>query len=130
LENVGPFTDYVGPFFVRRTGLAAGEPLRLGFRIERHHCNPRLVCHGGMLATFVDLCLARGLREADGIAGSVPTINMTLDYLAPAPLDSWIESRISVMRRTAKMGFLEVILHCAGEPVVRGSGIYKRARPF
>ncbi|WP_336967482.1 PaaI family thioesterase [Sphingobium aromaticiconvertens] len=129
MDRPGPFTHYVGPFFMRNEGLGEGEPTRLGFRVQQHHCNPRLVCHGGMLATFVDLCLARGLIAAEGIVGSAPTITMTMDFLAGAAMGDWIESRISVVKITRQLGFVETILHGSQGPVLRGSGTYKRPRP-
>lgn len=128
LSNMQSFTRHVGPFYIRHEQLLPNEPVRLGFRVQPHQCNPRLVCHGGMLATFLDLCLARGLMAEEGFFGSTPTINLSIDYLATAPVGSWVESRVTVLRRTNQLGFVQAVIQAGDEAVMRGSGTFKRPR--
>ncbi|WP_157220701.1 PaaI family thioesterase [Flavisphingomonas formosensis] len=123
-ERGGPFTDFTGPFYTTREALLPGERVRLGFRVGREHCNPRMVCHGGMLATFFDIVLAGGLI-AEGAPSPVITISMTLDYLAPAYFGEWIESRVEVPRLTHRIGFPQAMLVGPQGPVLRGSGVFK-----
>jgi acyl-coenzyme A thioesterase PaaI-like protein len=129
LPQMSPFTLHVGPFFIRHEALEPGERVRLGFRVEKHQCNPRDVCHGGLLASFLDLCLARGLMAEEGFFGSTPTINMTIDYLAAAPLGAWVESRITALRRTGRLGFAQALIMTGDQLLVRGSGTFRRTRP-
>eukprot|EP01042_Synura_sphagnicola_P010774 gene10774-13803_t len=42
-----------GPLFVK----IDGDTLKLGLRVEMRHCNPMQICHGGMLATFIDMLM-------------------------------------------------------------------------
>lgn len=128
LSNMSSFTLHIGPFFMRHEQLEPGEKVRLGFRVEEHQCNPRRICHGGMLASFLDLCLARGLMAEEGFFGGTPTINMTIDYLAPAPLGAWVESRVMTLRRTAQLGFAQALVLAGDQLLVRGSGTFKRTR--
>ncbi|MBN8889728.1 MAG: PaaI family thioesterase, partial [Rhodospirillales bacterium] len=74
----GYFTQLVGPIYICRDGLDAGESVRFGFRVRRDHCNPRMVCHGGMLAAVLDLVLACALRDSPDVTGPLPTISMSL----------------------------------------------------
>ena len=74
-----------------------GDRMLLGFRVEARHCNPGNVCHGGMLATFADMLLPIAARfQSKTDMGFLPTVSLTCDYLAPAPLDAWIEGRADV----------------------------------
>ncbi|MHA3791163.1 PaaI family thioesterase [Sphingomonas sp. YL-JM2C] len=130
LPHMSTFTRHVGPFFIRHEALEPGERVRLGFRVRKHQCNPRDVCHGGMLASFLDLCLARGLMAEEGGFGSTPTINMTIDYLAAAPLGAWVESRVTALHRTRQLGFAQALVLSGGRLLVRGSGTFKRTRPL
>lgn len=125
VQNCGPFVDLIGPTFITQDTLEADEPARLGLRIEPRHTNGGGVCHGGMLATFLDLTMARGLLAAGGIAITVPTVSMTLDYLAPALLGDWVESRVRILHRTRRMAFVQAILQSNGAPVIRGSGVFR-----
>ena len=125
IDRGGPFTQFVGPMFSSNVGLGADEPARLGFRVLPHHCNPRQVCHGGMMATFLDIVLARGARIALDIHGSTPTISLSIDYLSPAHLGDWVESRLQVLHHTTRTVFVQAVLHGPDAPVLRGSGIFR-----
>lgn len=128
LDDVGEFIAVAGPVFVTTEGLGPGEPARYGLRIMRHHCNGLGNCHGGMLATFLDLAMACGLYAAGGIDRNLPTITMTLDYLAPALLGDWIESRVAIVHRTPRMAFVQATLSGRDGPVIRGNAVF-RIRP-
>jgi uncharacterized protein (TIGR00369 family) len=125
-ETDGSFFKLVGPIYATRVGLEPGEPIRFGFRVGPQHCNIRMVCHGGMLATFLDVALACTFRELPDVTGSLPTISMTIDYLAPAELGTWIESRVTVPKLGRSVGFAQTLLMSPSGPVLRGSGVYKR----
>lgn len=128
LEDVGEFITVAGPVYVSTERLDPGEPARYGLRIMRHHCNGLGNCHGGMLATFLDLAMACGLYAAGGIDRNLPTITMTLDYLAPALLGDWIESRVAIVHRTRRMAFVQATLSGRDGPVIRGNAVF-RIRP-
>jgi uncharacterized protein (TIGR00369 family) len=127
-DRGGYFTKLIGPIYVSHEALDPGEPVRFGFRVSQQHCNPRLVCHGGMLASMLDLVLACALLHSPGVKGPLPTISMTLDYLAPAHCGEWIESRVTVLRVGGSVGFAQALLHGPGGIVLRGSGVFKRTR--
>ena len=83
----GEFVSINGPLYV----CERGGKVQLGFRVERRHTNPMGICHGGMTASFCDMLLPIGaLRQRPEIGPRfLPTVNLQIDYLAPAPLDSW-----------------------------------------
>lgn len=126
VTECGPFADLIGPIYMTQDILDLGEAVRFGFRVAQRHCNPRPVCHGGMLATFLDIALARGVRIARDVEAPLPTISLSLDYLAPAPLGDWVDARVAVTRAGSGTCFVQAMLHASSGPILRGSGVYKR----
>jgi uncharacterized protein (TIGR00369 family) len=119
--NMG-FLQSNGPLY----GRWSGTHLLLGFRVEERHCNPGMVAHGGMLATFADMLLpiaARFQSKAD--MGFLPTVNLTCDFLAPAPLGAWVEGKAEPIKLTRNLLFAQGIATADGEPVLRANGIFK-----
>lgn len=121
----GPFLDPIGPIWLRPE--EGGSTF--GIRLERRHCNNGMVAHGGMLATFADLVLGIGGTERAGAPGHFITVSLVTDYLAPAPLGTWLECRPVLLRRTARLMFVEGRFDADGTPVVRASGVFSLPRP-
>jgi acyl-coenzyme A thioesterase PaaI-like protein len=116
------FLSLTGPLYAKRDG----NKLVLGFRVEKRHCNIAGICHGGMLMTFADMQLGLGARfDAEEDVGFMPTVNLTADFLAPAPLGAWVEGRTDLLRSTRNFLFCQCIVSSNGAPVMRASGIMK-----
>ncbi len=119
----GEFLKTVGPMY----GRWDGERARLGFRVEPRHGNMARNGHGGMLATFADMQMAVVTHyQRPEIAGhSFPTISMTTDYVAPAPMGAWVEGSADVIRATKSLVFIQGTAAADGATVLRFSGVYK-----
>lgn len=103
-----------------------GDRLRLGLRVEMRHCNPMRICHGGMMATFVDMLLPFTAFWDSGMGGRfLPTVHLEQDFLAPAPLGCWLEGRGELLRATRTMVFAQGVVTADGEVCARASGIFK-----
>lgn len=111
----------VGPVYGRVEDGAAS----LGFRVEKKHLNPVGTCHGGMLATLVDVQIGFGAAVANGQRRFYPTINLTCDFVAPAKLGQWVQGRTELVRATPRMVFCNAWLEADGEIVLRANGIMK-----
>lgn len=112
-----------GPLYFKRDGDGL---LRLGFRVEERHCNPMGMAHGGMLVTFADMQLPFGARLQGGLADNfLPTISLSIDFLAPAKLGAWVEGETQVLRKTRNLVFAQCTVAADGEPALRASGIFK-----
>ncbi|MGD0189703.1 MAG: PaaI family thioesterase [Rhizomicrobium sp.] len=127
-EGFAPFKIAMG--FLESNGPLYGkwedERLQLGFRVEMRHCNPGRVAHGGMLATFADMLLPIASRfQSKTDMGFLPTVNLSCDYLAPAPLGSWVEGRADPITLTRNLLFAHGIATADGKPVLRANGIFK-----
>ena len=117
-----------GPLYARRD--EAG--FRLGFRVEARHCNLMGICHGGMMATFCDMLLPISAHVLSDEIGKrfLPTINLQIDYLAPAPLGAWVEGEAQLLRSTRSLVFMQGLVRADGASVARVSGIFKIGPPF
>jgi len=110
-----------GPLHAR----AEHGKLWLGFRVEHRHCNPADNCHGGMLMTFADMALVLTVRWTNPNTGMIPTVSLSGDFLAAAPVGSWIETSGEVLRATRNMCFVQGVARADGTPILRWSGIGK-----
>jgi len=123
-DSVENFITHTGALYGKRDG----DKLVLGFRVARHHCNIGGVCHGGLLMTFADMLLSLGARfESESEFGFMPTVSMTADFLAPAPLGAWVEGRTDLLRATRNFLFVQCLITSNGAPALRASGIMKSA---
>lgn len=111
----------VGPIFGR---IVDGEA-HLGFRVAEKHLNPTRTCHGGMLATLVDVQIGFGSAVALKQQKFFPTINLNCDFLAPVLTGQWVEGRTEVVRATPRMVFCNAMLLVEDQPVLRANGIMK-----
>ncbi len=124
--NMG-FIEAVGPLY----GKWQDERLLMGFRVEMRHCNPGQVAHGGMLATFADMFIpiaARMQSKAD--VGFAPTVNLTLDFIAPARLGAWVEGRAEFLRAGKSLFFAQGLAPAAVVLCLRASAVFKVTQPL
>jgi len=128
LEIGGDYVGINGPLYIRHEG----DLVLLGFRVEKRHTNLLGTCHGGMLATFCDMLLPITVHRKSAEVGLrfLPTINLQIDYLAPAQLGMWIEGEAQVLRVTRTLVFVQALVTADGTPAVRTSGILKIGPPF
>ena len=123
----GSFETLAGPMYRSSLHLDEGEPLRIGFRVLPAHCNFGNTCHGGMIATFLDMALGLSVHAATEASG--PTMSMTIDFLSPGLPGDWIESRSRFVHSTYRTGYCDVIAIGPRGPVARGNGIWRLIRP-
>ena len=124
LPILGPagFNAICGPLWVR----AEGAKLVAGFRVETRHCNPAGNCHGGMLATFCDVHMGLAAQFEHTLGTLIlPTISLSLDYLAPTPKGAWVEATAEILKVTRGMVFTSEVVMADGQPVARAHGIFK-----
>ena len=122
----GPFIALNGPLLRRHED----KHLLLGMRVEKRHCNPMDICHGGMLMSFVDMAMPMAVLYQENLSRFLPTINLSTDFLAPVPLDAWIEARTDVLRVTRSMVFAQCLVQADGITAVRASGVFKLGAEF
>ncbi|HEY1631301.1 MAG TPA: PaaI family thioesterase [Rhizomicrobium sp.] len=120
------FVEVNGPLY----GKWDGTRMTLGFRVETRHCNPGNVAHGGMLATFADMLLPIAARfQAKIDMGFLPTVSLTCDYLAPAPLGAWVEGQADALKSGKNLLFAHGTATADGVLCLRASGVFKVTAP-
>jgi acyl-coenzyme A thioesterase PaaI-like protein len=128
LDDCGPFANHAGEIYMTMDRLEPREDARFGFRVLPHHCNLRPQCHGGMMSTFLDVALARALRVVGRVVPPIPTISLSMEFMASAPLGSWVDARVSVTKVGKSTGFVSAWVHADEQPVMRGSGVFRYYR--
>ena len=115
------FVDLCGPLY----GRLVEQRFTLGIRVEPRHCNPAMMCHGGMLMTLADMTMLLGSSVQGGSRRYQLTVNLGADFLVPAPLGSWLEGQVDVLRATRNLVFAQGALRIGEDLVVRINGIFK-----
>ena len=88
-----PFIDGIGPLY----GRLEDDRFVMGIRVEQRHCNPGGTCHGGMIMTLSDMLLLMGSNIEGRVNRYFTTVNVTCDFIAPAPMGAWIEGRMQAV---------------------------------
>ncbi len=115
------FNNLVGPLW----GMALPDDgILYGFRVEMHHCNPQEVAHGGLLASFADIVLTGGTNYVARLSRFVVTVSLATDFLAPAKLGAWVQTRPEVLRVGRSTAFSQCLVMADGKPVLRCSGTF------
>ena len=124
----GTFATHNGPLYARWRSGEGGGRLQLGFRVLLpHHGNPGNACHGGMLGTFADVLISSAAQYQTDIPRTfLPTISLQTDFLAAAPMGSWVQGEADILRVTRNLIFSQGLVHADGKPALRASGIFKR----
>jgi uncharacterized protein (TIGR00369 family) len=118
----GDFLHHNGPLY----GKLDGSRVLIGFVVEKRHTNPLGICHGGMLATFVDMLVpCANMYDLSRDRRFLPTISLQIDYLSPAKLGAWVQGEAQVLRTTRNLLFGQGLVTADGEPSLRFSGIFK-----
>ncbi|GBQ99917.1 putative esterase [Gluconacetobacter liquefaciens] len=124
--NETGFDAIIGGFDVAE----ADGQLLAGFRVEPRHCNHAGTCHGGMIATVFDGYMAMAaMFEHDLQVPILPTMSLSVDFLAPGLPDDWIGFSADVLRVTRSAVFVQGLARVKGKPIARASGVYKRPAP-
>lgn len=118
------FMGLAMPFYIKHEK----EDVVLGFTVLENHINPGQICHGGMLMTMIDVAFGMniGVRVTD--AGFLPTTGLSCDFLKPARLGDWVESKIDFIHLTRKTAVVSGFLVGPDGPVVRANGTSKIMR--
>jgi uncharacterized protein (TIGR00369 family) len=94
-----------------------------GFFVEERHCNPSLTCHGGWLCTFADVAM---VREAARQGGRWVTAGISVDFLSPVKLGSWVESDCVTIPVGSRTCLVQGVARVDGIPVLRMNGNFRR----
>lgn len=123
-----PFTDHAGPMYTLLID-SPDEPARFGLLVEDRHCNRLGFCHGGLLATFLDIALGVGAITIGGHDWGGPTVSLNINYVKGAPKGDWIESRFRLDHATRSLLFVTGSVIGAAGTIATCSALFKQPRP-
>lgn len=119
----GSFGPHVAQMFAR---WHEGH-FQMGFRVAEQHVNPGKACHGGMLATFADILISSAAQYQTDIPRQfLPTINLQIDFIAPAPLGCWVQGQAEILKVTPQLVFSSGLIEADGTLAARASGVFRR----
>ena len=118
------FTDVSAPIYrCERDGEAV-----FGFYVQKHHCNPMGICHGGMIMLMFDIILGGAAHRAIGAKHGLPTTAMSIDFVGPAMVGDWIESSVTFDHLSKNLVLVGGILQGPNGVIARANGSFKRPR--
>ncbi|WP_191833439.1 PaaI family thioesterase [Pseudomonas fluorescens] len=100
------------------------QRMLMAARIRPEHLNPLGVTHGGFLATLADSAFGWAFKDAVGNELPPATINLSMDYLRPAPLGAWIEAYVQVHRLGRTLHHASLDLFDGERLVARGTATF------
>ncbi len=113
--------------FVRQIGPLYRKPsngaFTMGFRVEEHHTNGMTNVHGGMLMTFADM--AWGNLVSVETSSYWVTVRLTLDFLASAHLNDWVEGGGDVLSVEDGLYVVRGKIWSGDRVLVTGTGVFK-----
>lgn len=110
-------------------GLLAPGRAEVWLKAHEDFCNPYGTIHGGVLATLVDSALGQAVLSVAGAGSSVVTVELKLNYLAPARVGLLV-ARGEVIQQTGTLAVAQARVYDADERgLVIGLGTYRIFRP-
>jgi uncharacterized protein (TIGR00369 family) len=98
---------------------------KMGFRVTEDHMNHVGSCHGGAIAAFADYQIA-AVRSGPGVGTEhLPTVSLTVDYLAPTRIGAWVEMDVTLVKATRTLVFTQALITADKAIVARSAAIYR-----
>ena len=121
LDIRSEYSKQLGPLYV------STDPLGLGFVAEARHSNTNGVVHGGAMATLADIGLFLIASEGEDMMNGA-TLSLNLNFLRPAPLESFIYCSGRIVRQGSSIIFVEGALWAGTDELQTFNGVIKRFR--
>ena len=121
LEPGWGFNDLLAPIY----SCDDEGSLDWGFVVLDKHCNAMGSCHGGVLLTFMDIALGRGIRERLGRVKGLPTINLSMDFVSAGQKGEWLRAEIDEPDIKNSFGFTSGRVMCGDRLVARATGVFR-----
>jgi acyl-coenzyme A thioesterase 13 len=115
------FLDLLGDVYES----GAGAQYRMGVRLADQHTNFFKTAHGGFFCTLLDVYLGRLIAYSLTPPRGFVTVSLTTDFLGAAKIGQWMECSGRVDRVGKSLSHSSGLVSADGEPVARGSGIYR-----
>jgi acyl-coenzyme A thioesterase 13 len=115
------FLDHGGPYYL---GAAVDGVRVIGLLIMPHHINYQDAAHGGVISTLADVALSHAVYDAERPRLAPSTVTLTVNYLAGARLDDWLEARVRIDRLGGRTAYTSGAVWRGAEQVATMSGVF------
>jgi len=119
VSRTGPWT--VGPLWIDWINR------RYCMRVAERHLNEVGFMHGGAMATFLD-GQAFVLRLPESSELHIPTISLSVDFLAPPRINDWLVAEVEHIKTTRSMIVTQALAFVDDRVVARSSAIYNNSK--
>lgn len=119
VTGAAPFANRNGPYYEKHIDEKVSVR---AFRVAEKHLNGVKLVHGGMLMSFADSALARGVILATG--RRCVTIKMNSEFLSPARAGDWIEAHVEVIKSTKTVVFVRGDLRVGRRTIFKADAIF------
>lgn len=119
--RTSPLTDPWEPLFSRRVD----DTVQIGVRLAPAHANSRGMAHGGLISALADNAMGLSCGLGMDAAGGLVTVNLALDFLAPARIGQWLQVEPVVVKRGRGLCFASALVTADGKPCARGSATFQ-----
>jgi uncharacterized protein (TIGR00369 family) len=119
VTGAAPFANRNGPYYEKE--ISDKKSIR-AFRVAEKHLNGMKFVHGGMLMSFADSALARGVLRETG--RRCVTIKMNSEFLSPARAGDWIEAHVEVIKSTKTVVFVRGELKIGRRTIFKADAIF------
>jgi acyl-coenzyme A thioesterase PaaI-like protein len=115
------FSHHVGPFYE----IALPHSMRRALLLDGRHLSPENVVHGGVIASFAEYVLYRGIGDEIGEDHARVSVEMDLKFLAAAFPNRWIYGEAHLLRKTRNLVFVAAEIFDQQRRVAFASGIWR-----
>lgn len=115
------FEKVAGPIY-KPPHQAEGEQV-YGVLVEKRHCNPYGMLHGGMLSTLADTLLGSVVYHATG-GVPIATIYLNTEFIAGAREGDWVTGRAVLRKKGRRVVFTTGDFHVGDKLIASSSGAW------
>lgn len=117
-----PLTEPWEPIYGKRTP----DAVVLGVRLAAAHTNARGFAHGGFISALADSAMGYSLvAKLDPEKKSAVTVNLSVDFLAPAEIGRWVEFATTFIKTGGTLCFTQCFVTADGVPVARANATFR-----
>lgn len=120
-----PLTEPWEPLYSRRLD----DRVVLGLWADTPHTNSRGLVHGGLISALADNAMGLSCSQQLGGASRLVTVNLTVDFLAPAQIGQWVEVDTVFVKPGGTLCFAQAFVTADGQPCARANAVFRTARP-
>ena len=83
-----------------------------------------------MLLALADMLIGPAVEFEMRAGRLLPTVSLSADFMAPAPLGAWVEGRAEALKMTKRLLFAQCLITADQNPALRASGVVKFGDPI